>query len=134
MVTLMNVVHCKCPRYGDHFHEVENPQDLFWNSCGVQTLRILSSLKPKVVVCLGGAVQYWAQYIHNTQNPVAYAPWFLQGALEGNWYGRLFHLVNLNTGVRIPLVMSYHPSQGGGRFEPLVPRIAELLRQILFRP
>lgn len=131
MLTFMNVAHCKCPTY--HFARMEPPQDVFWNQCGVQTLKVLSILKPKAVVCLGDPVQYWVRYVHVTDQPDFYASWKLVGNLDGNWYGRMIPLVNDQTAVRIPLVMSYHTANWG-KFNAGIDLIAGLLQAILFKP
>jgi hypothetical protein len=133
-LAFMNVAHCKCPNYGNHFAKTKPPQGVFWNQCGAQTLKIISTLKPKAVVCLGGPVQYWAQYVHEARQPNVYAPWTLEGDLREPWYGRTIPLVNAETGTRVPLVMSYHPVQGQGKFAENAAGIVDRLREILFTP
>ena len=131
MLTFMNVAHCKCPNYDRHFRKMKPPQGFFWNRCGVQTLKVLSILKPKAVVCMGGPVQYWVEYVHGASSPQFYAPWKLDCDLEAKWYGRTMPLVNTETKLRIPLVMSYHTANWG-KFNAGIDVIVGQLRGILF--
>jgi len=134
-LTFMNVAHCKCPNYGASFSEMAAPQHSFWNACGVQTLKVISLLRPKAVVCLGAPVQWWLAYVDKATEPAFYEPWHLNRDATKKCWGQTMVLANSATGVQIPCLMAYHPTQGAGKFNSAhVKTIAAALRGILFMP